>query len=218
MHKLVWIFLLNIHFGFTQDFNVGINSGINFSDDQISNRLGSNHTKAVGFGGLTAEIELKNSLQFETGISLLQFGYKTDLNMVTFDNAKNYPYDFKGNYATIPLKFGLHSRGDFSAYINTGAITGILLKATGYYLNPDPSNYPSTKFESANLYETNITKLIISGLIEIGFSFRIKDIYQLTSSYMYTFQLNSLTNEYFMPGETIKLRGSMLTIGLKRKI
>lgn len=210
MNKFFLLAVLFLSFpSISQKHGVGLKGGINFTNMTTSDIDGNRRT---GFSaGVTYQNDLSKHFHFGIDATYEQRGYKFifDLRDQNNDFLGTYAVDYKYDYLTFPIKFGIHTGNQVKPFASIGVVPGILLKAITIV-----SPVETLPGEKANVTEL-VNRIDIAGLAELGIRYSPTDKLEILSSVTLSRSFTTITNKEYFWGRTIKHYGAIIAIGAR---
>lgn len=189
----------------------GLKSGIGFTNLFIDGD-GSLNDFRIGFnGGLTYEYQFKSNLQIEVDFVYAQKGAKEDViftdqyGQPTAESTIHYNYD----YLSLPIKGGYSFGNKLEGFINLGIVPSLLINAQLRIPGLNVSE------DGAIDIKDDVQKIDLSGLVEIGGNYILKDRLLLFTSFAYQHSFTQLTAENYLSNSDVRHYGMILSLGVK---
>lgn len=193
---------------------IGMKLGMNLTN--VSNSISNDNKNKPGIlGGLTYEYQFNEHFSLGVDFNYDQRGYRSDF--IFIDNSGN-PTGEKTtmhdnyDYLSLPLKAGYHIGDKRYLFANIGVSPAILVNAK--IISPLIIDGNVTDEMTLNNY-SRATKIDLSGLIELGGGFKLKDRTWLYSSFSYQHSFTTITNSEYFAGSVQKHYGIALSVGIK---
>jgi len=220
MKKLILIFFSSISISvYGQIHMIGIQGGLNMTNLTAKETFNDTRYRNGALIGFNYEFLLSSKMSLETDVLFSQQGFK---DKIIFTDAMGNPlgendnFKFNYDYLIIPLKIGYSFGEKYKITPRIGICPSIILnaKTTLPTFDIDGNQTGSETLDVKN----KVSKLDLSGLIEIEGAYAFSNNLELFSSIEYRHSITTFSNDDYFKESKMRHFGFSLSVGLKIKL
>ena len=199
-----------------QNHFIGIKGGVNYTNINSDTFFSTSSYRTGINGGFLYDFKLNKKIHFGIEALYSQKGFKYDIHFTDqFGDVieDKLTLDYNYNYLSLPLKAGIEFGDKFSGFTNISFVPSILVRAKTHI----PAWRNVIVSDTFDVTE-DVTLIDLSGLIEIGFGYRITDDYIIFTSVSCQVGINSFANSEYFANSRMTHFGLNSAIGLKYKL
>ena len=219
MSRLFFIVLLLMSINtYGQEQSIDIRGGIVFSNKSSDDFLNGSEFRRGFLTGFNYEYHFSNNYSIGLGFIFNQRGFSISSEFTdVYGNPTGGQSELKFNYSylNLPIKGG-YSIGDrLQAFFNIGFSPNILIEAK----HVSPSYEVNDMYFEKETYDVRnkVSDLSLSGLVEMGASYKISDI-TLFTSIVYSHDITTFSNDDYFRNTNLRHIGLSFSVGLKYRI
>jgi len=216
MNRLFLIVLLLMSFNtYGQEHSIDIRGGIVFSNKSSDEFLNDSEFRKGFLTGFNYEYHFPNNYSIGLGFIFNQRGFSVSSEFTdVYGNPAGGQSEVKFNYSylNIPIKGGYSIGNKLQGFFNIGLSPNILIEAK----HVSPSYEVNDMYFEKETYnvKNKVSDLSLSGLAELGASYKIFDITLLTSI-VYSHDITTFSNDDYFKNTNLRHIGLSFSIGLK---
>jgi len=198
-----------------QQQSIEIRGGVVFSNKTSDDLFNDSEFRKGFLAGFNYKYHFSNNYSVGFGLIFNQRGFSISSEFTdVYGNPTGDQSEFKFNYSylNIPIKGGYSIGNKLKSHFNIGLSPNILIKAK----HVSPSYEANDMYFEKETYDVKnkVRDLSLSGLVELGASYKIFDITLLTSI-VYSHDITTFSNDDYFKNTNLRHIGLSFSIGLK---